>query len=177
MDLIEDDPSAAFVELLTQHQRILYGYIFNLVLNAADSEDILQDTNLTLWKKRGEYQLGTSFMAWACQTAFFKVKNFVKVKGRSRIFFNDGLLDKLSQMQLERSEINTIYSTMLVFCLEKLSSSSRELLKLCYDENHSIQEIANQLGRPIGSIYNSLSQIRLKLWKCIKHAITEDVSI
>jgi RNA polymerase sigma-70 factor, ECF subfamily len=171
----EGDVSCAFVELLIQHQRMLYGYIFNLIPNAADSEDLLQDTNLTLWKKRREFQPESSFMAWACQTAFFKIKNFVKIKGRSRVFFNDSLLDKISEMQLERAEINTIHSTMLVFCLEKLSASSQELLKLCYDEDHSIKDIADQLGRPIGSVYSSLSQIRLKLWKCIKRAFTEEL--
>jgi RNA polymerase sigma-70 factor, ECF subfamily len=90
----EDDTSCAFVELLIQHQRMLYGYIFNLIPNAADSEDLLQDTNLTIWKKRREYQPGTSFMAWACQTAFFKIKNFVKIKGRSRVFFNVSITSK-----------------------------------------------------------------------------------
>ena len=171
----EDDAGCAFVELLIQHQRMLYGYIFSLIPNAADSEDLLQDTNLTLWKKRREYEPGTNFMAWACQIAFFNVKNFVKIKGRSRVFFNDSLLDKMSEMQLERAEINTIHSTMLVFCLEKLSASSQELLKLCYDDGHSMKDIAGQLGRPVGSIYSSLSQIRLKLWKCIKHAFTEEL--
>jgi DNA-directed RNA polymerase specialized sigma24 family protein len=47
-------------------------------------------------------------------------------------------------------------------------------MKLCYDDTCSIQDVAKKLGRPVGSIYNSLSQIRLKLWKCIKHSLMED---
>ena len=64
MDHIEDDGSIAFVELLTQHQRSLYGYIYTMVRNSSDSDDILQETNLVLWKKRLEYKTGTSFIAW-----------------------------------------------------------------------------------------------------------------
>ena len=79
--------SAVFVELLTQHQRKLYGYIYTLVPNATDSDDLLQETNLVLWKKRSEYKLGTNFMAWACRIAFFNVQNFLKSKGRSRVCF------------------------------------------------------------------------------------------
>ncbi len=57
-----------------------------------------------------------------------------------------------------------------------MSSASQQLLKLRYDGTHSIQEVAKQLGRPVGSIYNSLSQIRLKLWECIQYALKEEES-
>jgi RNA polymerase sigma-70 factor, ECF subfamily len=172
----EDDMSAAFVNLLTQHQSILYGYVFNLVLNAADSDDLLQETNLVLWKKRHEFQLGTNFMAWSCRIAYFNVQNFIRTKGRSRLFFNQELLAKLADLHLDRAKINSVHSTLLADCLGKLSTASQELLKLCYDDNQSIQDVAKQLGRPVGSIYNTLSQIRFKIWKCIKHALNEEGS-
>jgi RNA polymerase sigma-70 factor (ECF subfamily) len=174
---IKDNQGAVFVELLTQHQRTLYGYIFTLVHNSTDADDILQETNLVLWDKRLEYKLGTNFMAWACRIAYFKAQNFLKIKGRSRVCFNETLLAKLSDLQIDRSEVHTINSAMLVYCLEKLSATSQHLLKLCYDGSCSIQEVAKQLGRPVGSIYNTLSQIRLKLWKCIRNALKEEGSL
>jgi len=174
MDHVEDDGSIAFVELLTQHQRSLYGYIYTMVRNSSDSDDILQETNLVLWKKRLEYKTGTSFIAWGSRIAFYKVQNHIRSKGRSRVYFSDKLLSKLSDLHINRDEIHTIQTTMLVYCLGKLSSASQQLLKLCFDENHSIQEVAKQLGRPVGSIYNTLSQIRFKLWKCIQNALKEE---
>jgi RNA polymerase sigma-70 factor, ECF subfamily len=173
----EGDQSAAFVEIITQHQRMLYGYIYTLVRNSADAEDLLQETNLVLWNKRSECESVKNFSAWACRIAFFKVQNFLKTRGRSRVCFNENLISKISEMQIDRADMHMINSAMLVNCLEKLSSASQQLLKLCYDENHTIQEVAKQLDRPVGSIYNSLRQIRLKLWKCIKHAIIKDGSI
>jgi RNA polymerase sigma-70 factor, ECF subfamily len=174
MDHIEDDGSIAFIELLTQHQRSMYGYIYTMVRNSSDSDDLLQETNVVLWNKRSEYKTGTNFTAWACRIAYYKVQNFLRSKGRSRVYFSDKLLSKLSDLQINREEIHTIQTTMLVYCLEKLSSASQQLLKLCFDENHSIQEVAKQLGRPVGSIYNTLSQIRFKLWKCIQSALKEE---
>jgi RNA polymerase sigma-70 factor (ECF subfamily) len=174
VDWNEDAHSAVFVELLTQHQRKLYGYIYTLVHNSTDSDDLLQQTNLVLWKKHLEYELGTNFMAWACRIAFFNVQNFLKSKGRSRVCFNDNLLSKLADLQIDRTEVHTIHSQVLAYCLGKLSLTSQQLLKLCYDGNHSIQEVAQQLGRPVGSMYTTLSRIRLKLWECIQHALTEE---
>lgn len=174
---MEDDRRSVFVELLTQHQRRLYGYIYSLVPNAADSDDLLQETNVVLWKKCREYKLGTNFMAWACKVAFLNVQNFLKTRGRSRVYFNEKLISQLADLHIDRTEMHAIYPMLLINCLAKLSLPSQQLLKLRYDGNHSIQEIAKQLGRPIGSIYNSLSQIRLKLWECIKYALKEEDSI
>jgi RNA polymerase sigma-70 factor, ECF subfamily len=174
VDRIEGDRNAAFVELLTHHQRKLYGFIYSLVPNASDADDLLQETNIVLWNKNHEYSLGTNFMTWACRIAFLKVKNFMRAKNRSRLYFNEKLLSELSDMRIDRTEVHTIHSILLINCLGKLSSESRELLKLRYDGIHSIQEVAKQLGRPVGSLYNTLSQIRLKLWECIRYALKEE---
>jgi RNA polymerase sigma-70 factor, ECF subfamily len=174
MDHIEEDKGIEFVELLTQHQRSLYGYIYTMVRNSSDSDDLLQETNVVLWNKRLEYKKGTNFTAWACRIAYYKVQNFLRSKGRSRVFFSDKLLSKLSDLYVKREEIHTIQTTMLIYCLEKLSLGSQQLLKLCFDETRSIQEVAKQLNRPVGSVYNQLSQIRFKLWKCIQHAFKEE---
>jgi RNA polymerase sigma-70 factor, ECF subfamily len=173
---IEGDRNAVFVELLTQNQRKLYGFIYTLVPNASDADDLLQETNIVLWNKNHEYRLGTNFMTWACQIAYLKVKNFLRTKNRSRLYFNEKILDELSDIRMNHSEVHAIQSMLLVNCLEKLSSESQQLLKLRYDGKHSILEVANQMGRPVGSLYNSLSQIRHKLWECIRFALTEEGS-
>jgi RNA polymerase sigma-70 factor (ECF subfamily) len=171
---IEGSRNAVFVELLTQHQRKLYGFIYTLVPNASDADDLLQETNIVLWNKNHEYKLGTNFMTWACRIALLKAKNFLRTKNRSRLYFNEKLLSELSDMRIDRTEMHAIHSMLLINCLEKLSSESQKLLRLRYDGNHSIQEIAKQLGRPVGSLYNALSQIRLKLWECIRYALREE---
>ena len=174
LSCFEGDQGSAFVELITQNQRMLYGYIYTLVRNSADADDLLQETNMVLWNKRLECESVNNFPAWACRVAFFKVQNFLKTKSRSRICFDEELVSKISEVQIDRAEMHTIHSAMLVNCLEKLSKSSRQLLKQCYNENNTIGEVAKQVQRPINSIYNSLRDIRLKLWKCIKYSLMEE---
>lgn len=174
MDSSEGDLNAVFVELLTQHQRKLFSYIYTLVPNVTDSDDLLQETNLVLWNKRQEYTLGTNFSAWACRIAYFNVQNFLRAKVRSHASFSEELLSDISDLLVDRSEVHTIYSVLLINCLGKLSSASQQLLKLRYDGNRSIQELAKQMGRSAGSIYNTLSQIRHKLWECVQHALKEE---
>jgi RNA polymerase sigma-70 factor, ECF subfamily len=174
MDGVQVDRVTVFVELITQHQRKLYGFIYSFVPNAADADDLLQETNLVLWKKHLEYQLGTNFMTWACRIALLNVQNFMRTKSRSRLYFNEKLLSLLSDSHIDRSEVHSINSMLLIECIGKLSSASQQLLKFRYDGNHNMQDVAKQLGRPVASIYNSLSQIRLKLWECIQYAFKEE---
>lgn len=174
MGYVEDDKNFMFLELLTQHQRKLYGYIYSFVPNAADSDDLLQETNLVLWRKSHQYKMGTNFTAWACQIAYLNIKNFFKTKGRNRVCFDEELLSELTDLQIARIDTHTVHATLLINCLGKLSAKSREIVRLRYDGNHRIKDIADQLGRPIGSIHNALINIRLKLWKCVQYALKEE---
>ena len=59
--------SDAFVQLLTEFQSRLYVYILSVVANDRSANDILSDTNATLWQKREEFQIGTSFRCLGVQ--------------------------------------------------------------------------------------------------------------
>ena len=47
-----------FVRLLAQNQRRLFLYVRTLVPNHADAEEVLQNTNLVLWREFGTFEPG-----------------------------------------------------------------------------------------------------------------------
>ena len=73
-DLQHDDSGAAdgldrdidgglegFVDALVSHQRDVYAFIGTLLPQAADIEDVYQQTCLALWKKRHQYDPRRAF--------------------------------------------------------------------------------------------------------------------
>lgn len=70
----KQDKRGELVGLLTRNQRKIFAYIYTLVPNRADAEDILQETSVTIYKKFAEFELGTDFVAWANRIAWWKVK-------------------------------------------------------------------------------------------------------
>ncbi|WP_083731870.1 sigma factor [Fuerstiella marisgermanici] len=52
-----------FVELLAQHDQSLTRYVMSLVPSMADSQDILQETKVALWRSFGSFESGTDFAA------------------------------------------------------------------------------------------------------------------
>ena len=47
-----DDPKERFVTSLTDSQDLLYAYILSLFPDVDLARDVLQETNLVLWRKR-----------------------------------------------------------------------------------------------------------------------------
>src|SRR5262245_25882946 len=86
----------AFVKLLGQHQRRLQLFVSSLVPNMADAEDILQETNLVLWREFHQFELGPNFPSWACTVAFHQVLAWRKRKQRERLVFSEAFLTAVS---------------------------------------------------------------------------------
>ena len=57
------DRSKQLMRLMTQHQRRIFGYIYTLVPDRHDAEDILQETSVVICEKFGQFQLGMDFVA------------------------------------------------------------------------------------------------------------------
>ena len=91
------------VELLTGVQQQLTRYVRTLVPNRSDAEEVLQETNLFIWRHAGEYQPGTNFAAWACSIAHYQVLTHRKRHARSRLCFSDTLVEQLAATAAEAS--------------------------------------------------------------------------
>lgn len=170
----DSDRNEAFVELLTLHQRRLYGFIYTLVPNRADAEDLLQQTSLALWQKFHEFDLNSSFPAWACQVAHFKVLHYLRKKRRNHVVFDDDVIARLAKIRQNREEIHLSDWGVLTHCVEQLSGNDRKLLELCYAAERSIKTAAAALQRPVESVYVSLVRVRRLLMDCIRRTNAEE---
>ena len=168
------DRNELFVELLTLHQRTLYGFIYTLVPNPADAEDLLQQTSLVLWQKFDEFDLDSSFSAWACQIAHFTVLHYLRKKRRSRVVFDDELIARLAETRHDREEVHLSDRAVLAECVEELSEGDRKLIKLCYAAKRNIKAAAAALDRPVASVYMSLVRVRRLLMDCIRRTNAEE---
>jgi RNA polymerase sigma-70 factor, ECF subfamily len=163
----EQDRHILFSESITRHQSQLYAYIFAIVRNSEDADDLFQTVCLILWRKFDLFQSGTSFFAWARQTAQREVRDFLKRKRRPT-HVSEELLDALADTDLTaRSDATAAYLDALQLCREKLSATDEELLGLRYVDDLGTHQIADRLQRPQPSVCNSLARIRDWLLQCV----------
>lgn len=164
----EHERHVLFSELLVRHRGDLYGYIFAVVRNWEDADDLFQSVSLILWSKFETFRPGTNFFAWARQTARHKVSKYLRQKQHSR-FVNEDLLDTLTEIAIDVNDgAEDAYLAALRDCREKLAADDQELLKLHYGSGFGTRHIADQLRRSQQSICRSLNRIRGWLLQCVQ---------
>ena len=178
MPTADPDRDRCFTEQLQRHHRRLYGYIFTLLRNHQDAQDVFQQTSLTLWEKFDEFQPETNFVTWACTVARFKAFDFQRRQRRYRAHFNQPFQLRLAEIHEHiPSEEFENRSAVLDECVEKLPPNQRALLRDCFGENSSVATVAKQLGRTTHSVYSSLRNIREKLLDCVNTADSGDAQV
>lgn len=165
----QQDRQSLFTELITRHQGELYGYIYSVVRNWEDTDDLYQSVCLVLWSKLESFQPGTNFFAWARQIARYKIGNFVTSK-RLPTYATEQLTTILAEGDpvLHGDVDGEGYTVTLRHCREKLTAEDEELLQLRYVEELSMVEIAERLQRLRQSVGRSLNRIRRCLLECIQ---------
>ncbi len=166
---MEVNTSEEFIELMTSFQGRMYAYIMSLIANPDAANDILQETNLVLWKKSGEYQMGTNFKAWSFRVANFRVMAYRQRKMRDRLVFDEELLSTLT---VESTELDDTYEErqkQLVGCMAKLPERQRDLINRRYSIGTSVKKIAEDLKSTANSITQALFRARTNLVNCVKN--------
>ncbi len=98
-------PGAEFVKLFTKYQRRIYLYILFKVPHPFDADEILQETNLVIWQKCDQFQMGTNFLAWACQIATYEVLKFRERNRRDRHYFSVEFIERIGEAALDDVEL------------------------------------------------------------------------
>jgi RNA polymerase sigma-70 factor (ECF subfamily) len=164
----------AFVRLLGQNQRRIFLYVMGLVPNWNDAEEIIQETNLVLWREFDQFQLGTNFAAWACKVAFHQVLAWRKRKQRDRLEFSPAFLEAVAAEAITAADALEERSRALAGCVGKLPDAQRDLLRLRYTEGLSVDAIARQVDRSVEAVYRALSRIRHAVHQCVTQTMTRE---
>ena len=170
----KDKLSAEFIRLLTGHQAALLGFIYSLVPNWSDAEDLLQQTSVVLWEKFDEFRPGTEFGRWACTVARFKVLNFLKAQGRDRHFFSPEIVEQLAAQGEESVTELEAERKALSYCLEKVPAKERQMLMGYYSDRVTVKDLADKREVTAFAIYKAMSRLREALLDCIERRLATE---
>ena len=156
------------MQLIAGHQTRLRAFIRCLMVDANDVDDVLQETNRVLWQKADQFQLGTDFWAWGAKVARFEVLSQRKRRQRDTQVVDSDLVSDLATMAEDHLQTVDERRTALEQCLQQQPPPSRQLVEMRYTLDSSIESISEQLGRPAGSIRQTLYRIRSALMQCVE---------
>lgn len=165
-------PSEEFIRSFTAAQRTLFLYLLPILGNPVDAEEVLQETNVVIWKKWYQFELGTNFIAWGRTIARLEVFRYRRNKGNKIALLDEDILEVVAtRLESEASTLEGRRREALSACIQKLKPSDREIIRLRYETDSNGDQVAKQLGRPPNSVYQSLGRIRRTLMKCIEQQV------
>jgi RNA polymerase sigma-70 factor (ECF subfamily) len=172
--LSESPLSDEFLKLLQPCQSRLFGYLYALLHDLSDTEDVMQQAVMAMWAHFDEYDRRRSFLNWSIQFAKLTALNSLRARRRTRMTFDQDLIALMAETcSPSEEDINSLegYHDALVRCMNRLALSDRDLIRLCYFERCSIKAVADRLGRAPQSVCNSLRRIRGALFDCIQESV------
>lgn len=175
----EDAPSMAptraekreeFEEEALVHLDALYGLGLRLTGgDEAQSEDLVQETVLKAWRSWDTYESGTNCRAWLMtilRNTF--INEFRRRKSRpSEVDYDDiaerSTFFRLKDQDPEGKFFDRLIDDEVVEAVEGLPEEFRTTLVLSDLEGLSYEEIAGQLGIPVGTVKSRLFRGRRRL--------------
>jgi RNA polymerase sigma-70 factor, ECF subfamily len=168
--------TAEFVRLLKQHDHRISAFIFALVPDWADAEDLIQETSVRVWEQYDAYRPGTDFGAWACTIARYMVLAYRKRQQRDRLQFSSNILEIVAREVDAAQPVQQARLQALSRCMQKCDDRSRNLLLQCYDKGAQIKDVAARLGRSVTGVYMALSRLRKSLHNCVEGEMQREVA-
>jgi RNA polymerase sigma-70 factor (ECF subfamily) len=168
------DRSKQLMMLMTRHQRQIFAYIYTLVPDRHDAEDLLQETSLVVCEKFHEFTPGTDFVAWACQIAWWRIRYSRQKFARSKVVFDDEVLEAVARTAGEMvNELDERHEA-LAGCLKKLPARDRELVLTRYEPGSGVAEAARRSGRSMDAAYKALNRLRKLLHDCVTNQLAQE---
>lgn len=154
-----------FDDRFCQMTSMLQSFAYNLTKNQEDAKDLYQETAFRAMTNREKFRAGTNFKAWL----FTIMKNIFinnyrrRVKRNSIVESADNLYYLNSGWDNVGNKAETqIFMTELRELIDKLDETLRTPFMLHY-RGFKYQEIADQLGLPLGTIKSRIFFARKEL--------------
>ena len=164
--------AAAFDVLVEDHYQRVLRFQMKWCRNQADAQELAQETFFTAWQKIASFRRDSQFSTWLLGIALNLARNHCN-RGPARHEAElpdddhlEALLGADTSPEAHLSERQTL--TALDRALARLPADMREVTVLVRLEGLALQDVANLLTIPIGTVKSRLSRAREQLAQELK---------
>jgi len=152
----------------------LRAYVLSILPHKAACDDVVQETMIFLWERRGEYREDTNLRAWAFKVAWFKAMGHRRDRMREErvVTYSEDSLHRISGAMEQILEEAEPRMEALRKCLSQLSADEVQLLRLKYVDRGSLTAHAQDRAENPNRVQKAISRLRLKLRHCIESKLS-----
>ena len=158
---------SAFAEIVRRYQRAVYRVAYALTRNAADADDLAQETFVRAWGAIGRFERGQPLYPWLARIATNQAYSLFRTRKRRPETPIEPLLEAGMQWGVDDDPAGHAQErerdARLRACFAQLAPEHQAVLALRAVQDLSYDEIARTLGVPIGTVMSRLSRARAEL--------------
>lgn len=161
--------TAAFADLIRQHQAMVFSIALHYLQDRALAEDIAQEVFLELYQKIRTIESEKHLLYWLRRVA----ANRCIDQGRRKKTRRETDLDSLPEPASQGGHSDPLLSERLRQTLSLLPEKQRMMVILRYQEDLGPAEIADLLKMPVNTVKSTLHRTLEELRKKLVHKIGE----
>jgi RNA polymerase sigma factor (sigma-70 family) len=145
--------SAAFKQLVNQFSRPLYNHIRTIVLNHDDTDDVLQNTFIKVFRNLPGFKGESKLFTWMYRIATNEALTFISIKARKNYISNEELNDRaLNDLQADEYFEGDALQLKLQQAVASLPQKQQLVFKMKYYEDLKYEDISEILGTSVGAL-------------------------
>ncbi|RIH62821.1 RNA polymerase sigma-70 factor [Mariniphaga sediminis] len=156
--LLKKGDMTAFDVIYKKYSRRLYGFVFRYVKQDTDTEEIVQEVFLKIWKSRDNINIYSSFESFLFTIAHNATVNLLKRKATEQKYIEHikslQYVDETYELtdEIHYKELKHKFQNLL----NELSPRQKEIFHLSREEGLNHKEIAEKLGISTNTVKNHL---------------------
>ena len=153
LPLLHKKDQKAFTALYDMYSKNLYGVIFTILKDKEESEDILQEVFVRIWKNLDSYNEAKGrFFTWMLNIARNACIDKLRSKGHANSLKNLSIDNFVYVFENNTSVINRIDAIGIKDFIKKLKPKCIRLIDLLFFKGYTQQEASEELEIPLGTV-------------------------
>jgi len=167
---IADGDRAALRQLYQATSAKLFGVCLRILSNRDESEDVLQEVYLTIWRRADRFEAGrASVMTWISTIARNRAIDRLRARGPL------AYADQVDEMEIEDGAVSADAlmeaaqdADALGRCLGELDDRTETVIRTAFFEGVTYEALALRMEAPLGTVKSWIRRGLLKLKGCLE---------
>jgi RNA polymerase sigma factor (sigma-70 family) len=165
----------AYATLMKRYKKAVFFMILKMIRDADDAEDLTMEAFAKAFRNLHKFKKDYTFSTWLFRIATNNTIDFIRKKRLKTMSINNTLTDEGGNsvnLDIEDDDnnpqdeyIKSQRIEMVRIFVDKLPSKYRKLVQLRYFDELSYDEIAKELGKPLGTVKAQLHRSRELLYE------------
>ncbi len=168
-----------FENIVIDYQRDVINFLYRLVGNRFEAEDLAQETFIKAFKNFGSLKDFSKIRSWLLSIARNIAVDFFRRKKEKTVALDNAVLENYAvanAASFDQEIVSAELSKEIKTCIDQLGSDDQTMIRLLYYEGFSYNEIAVMMKMNLNTVKSRLHRARSALLVLLKqNSALEDV--